>query len=248
MKRLLFACLALGCSSSDFTTSEPVDTGVLADSAAADASVDASADTNPSADSAIDAAKVDSTSDAPIDTAVDAGPKCEGKAPGYCPGTLTCLSCPAGGPASNYLCTTSCKSNAQCTDPARPKCNMPSTGTTESGICTPNDFSCLWGAVSTRKAKDDIAYLTDDEIVALAKQAMAIKLATYRYKNDPTATKKLGYILEDAPKAASSDLSREQVDLYAYASMVLAATQAQEKRLDALEKQVAALKKQCGGK
>lgn len=246
MKRLLFAFLALGCSSSDFSTDETMDTGSsTADSSSVDSSpVDSSAVDSRVVDSAVaDTRPADTAPDAPE---VDSGPKCEGKTAGSCTGGLTCLSCPAGGPSSNYLCSTPCKSNAQCTDPTRPKCNQPATGL--EGICTPNDFPCLWGAVSTRKAKDDIAYLTDDEIVGLAKQAMAIKLATYKYKNDPSATKKLGYILEDAPKVASSDMSREQVDLYAYASMVLAATQAQEKRLDALEKQVTALKKQCSGK
>ena len=114
------------------------------------------------------------------------------------------------------------------------------------GICTPSDFACAWGAVSTRKAKDDIVYVTDVEQLALAKQALALKLATYHYKQDPTRTKKLGYILEDAPGAASSDLAREEVDLYAYASMVLAATKVQEKRLDALEKEMASLRAKCG--
>lgn len=240
MKRLIFVGVGLlcACSASNFTTAEPNDGAT--DSAAADSTEPrdtATGDTATTADTtAVDSSKSDGN-------VADTGPKCEGHAPGSCPEGLNCLSCPAGGPSSNYVCSTTCKSNAECTDPARPKCNM-ALGA-EEGICTANDFACLWGAVSTRKLKDEIAYLSDEEIVALARQALAIKLASYHYKTDKTGKKNLGYILEDAPNAPSSDLTKSQVDLYAYASMVLAATKVQEKRIDALEKEMSKLRTQC---
>jgi len=79
---------------------------------------------------------------------VDAGPLCGGNAPGSCalvPGT-SCLSCPAGGPVENYLCTTACNTDANCADAARPRCNRPSEPGA-GGICTSAEFSCAWGAV-----------------------------------------------------------------------------------------------------
>lgn len=244
MKRLIFIGVGLlsACSSSNFTTAEPIDAAT--DSTAADsteprdtaAGDTATGDTATTADTAV----VDSSNS---DGKADTGPKCEGHTSGPCPEGLSCVSCPAGGPSNNYVCSTPCTSNAQCTDPARPKCNMPLGA--EEGICTANEFACLWGAVSTRKLKDEIAYLSDEEIVALARQALTIKLASYHYKSDKTGKKNLGYILEDAPNAASSDLSKNQVDLYAYASMVLAATKVQEKRIDALEKEMTKLRAQC---
>lgn len=245
MKRSVFLCgvLLWGCSASNFTTADPIDTGTATDSAVVDTgSTDGTAGDTAVGDSAVGDTAIADTAKGDTNPA-DTGPKCEGHSPGSCEPGLSCVSCPAGGPSNNYVCSTSCKSNAQCTDSARPKCNMPLGA--EEGICTANDFPCLWGAVSSRKLKDEIAYLSDEEIVALARQALAIKLASYHYKNDKSEKKNLGYILEDAPQAASSDMTKGQVDLYAYASMVLAATKVQEKRIDALEKEMAKLRTQC---
>jgi hypothetical protein len=52
---------------------------------------------------------------------------------------LSCECCGVGGPQIRCLCTTSCESDSDCPDPARPFCSL-AEGT--PGICTPVDFGC----------------------------------------------------------------------------------------------------------
>lgn len=99
---------------------------------------------------------------ADVDSATDAGPVCEGMTLGSCE-TDECLGCPAGGPAMNYLCTTSCESDEDCTNEDRPDCNQPEGGGT--GICAPADFACAWGAIC---ASPDTPIATPDGDVAIA--------------------------------------------------------------------------------
>lgn len=74
----------------------------------------------------------------------DAGPLCEGNTAGHCD-VERCLSCPAGGPRNNHLCTRACRSDDDCTNRDNPHCNRPERG--GEGICTPLDFTCRWGAI-----------------------------------------------------------------------------------------------------
>lgn len=67
---------------------------------------------------------------------------CVGATPGTCSASLQCLSCPSGGTTAQYLCSTACTSNADCTDPARPLCNQAAAGST--GLCTATGFACRW--------------------------------------------------------------------------------------------------------
>lgn len=77
----------------------------------------------------------------------DAGAMCNPTNPGgACGSTLGCECCPAGGPAMACLCTTRCRNDTQCTDPARPRCNRPDSPGSE-GICTPEVYGCAWGAI-----------------------------------------------------------------------------------------------------
>lgn len=88
---------------------------------------------------------IDGGSDAGNQDAGDAGPRCEGNTFGTCE-EEECLSCPAGGPLNNHLCTRACRSDDDCTHPDRPVCNQPPMGGRE-GICAPRDFVCRWGAI-----------------------------------------------------------------------------------------------------
>ncbi len=92
---------------------------------------------------------------------VDAGILCEGMTVGACTDSaLSCLCCPAGGPAQNCLCTTRCSVDGDCTDPARPRCNAPTAGGgAPPGLCTPTDFTCAWGSVC---ASPDTPILTPE--------------------------------------------------------------------------------------
>lgn len=96
--------------------------------------------------------------------------------------------------------------------------------------------------VSTRRAKHDIAYLSTAEVDALAQEALQMPLATYEY-NDPALAgrRRLGFIIEDAPMSYAVDPERSQVDLYGYVSVLLATTQSQARRIEALEQEVRVL-------
>jgi hypothetical protein len=59
-----------------------------------------------------------------------------------CSGATTCRCCPAGGPAQYCSCTSSCTSNADCRDPARPTCDV--NGASGDGICRGASFTCCW--------------------------------------------------------------------------------------------------------
>ncbi len=64
---------------------------------------------------------------------------------GTCSNTsLSCQCCPAGGPFEHCVCSTTCKADADCTDPTRPTCQKPAGGT---GFCAPTDLTCCWGCL-----------------------------------------------------------------------------------------------------
>jgi len=110
-----------------------------------------------------------------------------------------------------------------------------------------NDGSllCNNGAVSRRAFKTDIDYVSAAEREDLARETLSIPLATYRYKFESTSDKRhLGFIIDDQPEtspAVAADATH--VDQYGYTSMLLATVQEQQKQLDALRKEVDALKK-----
>jgi hypothetical protein len=92
---------------------------------------------------------------------------------------------------------------------------------------------------SSRRAKRDIRYLSDDGVAAMAARTLRLRLATYEYKAPPLAGRRhLGFIIEDSPDVPAVDRDGDLVDLYGYASMLLATTQAQQKQIEALRKQV----------
>ena len=68
--------------------------------------------------------------------------ECGGMISGTCTGGLGCQCCPAGGPTQNCVCSTTCTTDAECTDPARPDCNTPTFG--GPGFCAARDFRCCW--------------------------------------------------------------------------------------------------------
>ena len=70
---------------------------------------------------------------------------CGGQVSGTCADkALSCHCCPVGGisPTENCLCSTTCQSDANCLDPARPKCKQVAPG--YAGFCAPEMFDCCW--------------------------------------------------------------------------------------------------------
>lgn len=103
--------------------------------------------------------------------------------------------------------------------------------------------------ISRRRAKRDIAYLSPAELDRLAHDVSRLPLATFEYVDPALAGRRhLGFIIEDAPESFAVDPERSQVDLYGYTSLVLAAAQAQARRIDALEREVRALRRARRGR
>jgi hypothetical protein len=108
----------------------------------------------------------------------------------------------------------------------------------------PDDpVACNTGTVSRSAFKDDIVYVDPEEQRALARQALDIPLAHYRYKTEPpSARRRLGFIIDDQPDPSPAvDGDRTHVDEYGYTSMLLATVQQQAKEIQELRSRVEAL-------
>jgi hypothetical protein len=110
--------------------------------------------------------------------------------------------------------------------------------------CTDHDPKMQPGGcpISSRRFKAEIVYLTEHDRLKIADDLARLRLARYKYRDDPANRPHLGFILEDAPNSPAADLDRERVDLYAYVSMVVAALQTQSQTLQAQQKEIEALR------
>lgn len=105
-------------------------------------------------------------------------------------------------------------------------------------------ITCDNGGISRRDAKTDIAYVDPSTRTALARDALDVRLATYRYRADPTGRRHLGFIIDDQPDDSPAvQEDRTHVDLYGYASMLLAAVQEQQRTIERLEARVGRLER-----
>ncbi len=106
------------------------------------------------------------------------------------------------------------------------------TDPTHGGLCP----------ISRREYKRDISYLQSGDLDRVRDQLLAVRLATYRYKTDVTATPDhLGFIIDDMGQSPAIAPDGTHVDLYGYASMAVAAIQAQQKEIAELRAKMTAL-------
>jgi hypothetical protein len=152
-----------------------------------------------------------------------------------CPPPVTTAGCPAAEPNFGTPCASEGVECAyfwlDCGHPDR---------VCSHGVWTPGQI--LGCPTSSRRVKKDIRYLSLDEVKATASQALRLRLATYEYKAAPYAGRRhLGFIIEDSPNVPAVDRDGDMVDLYGYASMLVATTQAQQRQIEALNKQVEVL-------
>ncbi len=170
-----------------------------------------------------------------------------------------CTSCPPGSPVCGGSLKWYCP-------PANPDAQCPATMPNLGTACSPQGKSCRYqcgpgGArmctggmwveadggpcpVSTRRAKRDIHYLAPAQVREVARAVERMRLAHYDYR-DPAIDRRhhLGVILEDLPQGSpAADRQARMIDVYGYASMLVAATQAQQRQIDALDKEVARLR------
>jgi len=132
-------------------------------------------------------------------------------------------------------------------------CGNPALSCGAVAVCDDHDPKGGGCPISTKKAKEDIDYVSDAELARLHDETIRMKLATYRYKgpfvdpSDPNA-RHLGFIVEDQPTSLSVDRGHDRVDLYGYVSMAVATMQVQDRQIATLRKQVDALEASCAKK
>ena len=120
----------------------------------------------------------------------------------------------------------------------------PGDGCNRLLVCATSDPRLAGCPISSRRFKRDVQYLTEAEREACARQVATIRLARYRYEGSEEP--RLGFVLEDDPPAAAVDRGRDMVDLYGYSSLAVATLQVQQRRIEALEREVGELREALG--
>jgi hypothetical protein len=150
----------------------------------------------------------------------------------YCPKPPPTTGCPVSQPNFGQACTVQ---GVECNYFAF-ECGVPNR-VCDGGIWTKGQTTGC--PLSSRRAKQDIRYLSTPEVAAMAAQTLKLRLATYEYRAAPLAGRRhLGFIIEDSPGVPAVDRDGDMVDLYGYTSMLLATTQAQQREIEALRRQV----------
>ena len=106
-----------------------------------------------------------------------------------------------------------------------------------SAPCSDSHRSLVAGPSSSRRSKEDVAYVSASALEKLSEAALDIRLATFRYKGGD-GSRHLGFIIEDSPAIPASDVAHGRVDLYGYTSMALAALQLQARHLEQIELEI----------
>jgi hypothetical protein len=160
---------------------------------------------------------------------------CTGDPTWHCAAPNPDSACPAGTPLLGSACPTEGKS---CTY---------ACGTGGARVCKKGAWYAADGGpcpVSSRRAKRDIVYLGQAERQRIAEDLARFKLATYEYRDPALAGRRhLGFIIEDVPGSPAVDRDGKMVDLYGYASMLVAAVQAQGEEIRKLKAELARLKR-----
>jgi hypothetical protein len=150
----------------------------------------------------------------------------------FCPAPNTTAGCPPTPPNFGAACTVE---GADCNYFSF-ECGVPDRVCTHGTFVPGQRSPC---PVSSRRAKKDIRYLSDENVAAMAAETLRLRLATYEYKAPPLAGRRhLGFVIEDSPNVPAVDRDGDMVDLYGYTSMLLATTQAQQKQIESLRKRV----------
>lgn len=159
---------------------------------------------------------------------------CSGDFTWHCAAPNADATCPAGIPLLGSACTTEGKScSYACGAGGARLCKQGAWYSADGGPCP----------VSARRAKKNITYVSAAERKRLARELSAFRLATYEYRDPALAgTRHLGFIIDDVPGSPAVDRDGNMVDLYGYASMLVAAVQAQGEEIAKLKAELAKLK------
>jgi hypothetical protein len=115
-------------------------------------------------------------------------------------------------------------------------------------LCTDSDPQAGPCPISERKHKRAVSYLGAKDLEALRRALLDIRLATYKYRHEgPDAPDRLGFVIDDLGESPAVNPDRATVDLYGYASMAVAAVQAQQREIESLRREVAELRRRLEG-
>jgi hypothetical protein len=111
-------------------------------------------------------------------------------------------------------------------------------------LCTDRDPTIQPGGcpISRARYKQDIAYLSSEQLDQYHEQLVHMPLAAWRYRTPTEASLQLGFIIEDVEPSAA--VSGDHVNMYGYLSMAVAAIQVQQGQIHALEAELQALRDQ----
>ncbi len=132
------------------------------------------------------------------------------------------------------------KAGAPCTQ-SGDKCDLVNGCRTQLS-CASTDPKTQGCPRSRAHYKQDISYLTPAQRERVYHDLLTIPLASYEYKDDPNAVPQLGFLLEDVEPSPAT--RGDRVNLYGYLSMAVAAVQVQAQQIDALKREVEALRRQ----
>lgn len=142
-------------------------------------------------------------------------------------------------PTGQPRCTTekvgdACKSSGTMCDP--------SLGCAVNLICDASDPTLRPGGcpISRARFKEGIRYLDRRELTEIASRLLQTPLAEWRYKGDLSQRPQMGFIIEDVEPSPS--VEGDQVNLYGYASMAVAALQVQGQELRSMHEELATLR------
>ena len=131
-------------------------------------------------------------------------------------------------------------------DPCSPEGDIcdPQNGCNALFLCTTEDPTAGGCPISRRAHKREIDYLDDGDVEEMARQLLALRLARYRLAlPGQEQGQRVGFIIEDAPDLPA--IAGDHVDLYTYASMLVAALQAQQGEIEELRVQIDELRSLC---
>jgi hypothetical protein len=126
------------------------------------------------------------------------------------------------------LCTTETEGDS-CTEEGT-VCAIPDDACNAKLICAEEDPKANGCPISLRSKKTEIHYLKESDERLLSEALFSMKLADWRYLTEPSGTKHhLGFIIDDLPKESPAVLPRgDQVNMYGYTSMAVAALKTQQ--------------------
>jgi hypothetical protein len=121
----------------------------------------------------------------------------------------------------------------------------PASDCNEDLVCSTKDPRLQAGGCPVSRAtyKKDIHYLSPSDLESYRDQLLALPLATYRYRQaSPESRLHLGFMIDGHESLVCVEPERDQVDLYGYASMAVAAVKVQARQIEELTKELAALR------